>query len=209
MVTVSKGWGLTFRSGKPLPKSTVHQILRNPIYMGRFRWNDHEYDGIHEPVVPGELWQTVQDILDGRHAHQGGRARHEFVFSSLIRCGSCGCALVAEIKKGRYIYYHCTGNRGKCPGRYARQEVLEARFADALGGLALDEEVLDWLTTACARARSTRSASMARQWFGSRQSTSWPRRASMAVTWTNWTAGSPPHSSTARPLNGDGSSQPF
>jgi hypothetical protein len=47
----------------------------------------------------------------------------------LIRCGWCDCALVAEIKKGRYIYYHCTGNRGKCPGPYARQELLEAHFA--------------------------------------------------------------------------------
>jgi site-specific DNA recombinase len=94
--------------------------------MGRFRWNGQEYDGIHEPIVPVQLWQAVQDILEGRYAHQGGRARREFVFSSLIRCGWCDCALVAEIKKGRYMYYHCTGNRGKCPGPYARQELLEA-----------------------------------------------------------------------------------
>ncbi|MGC9950217.1 MAG: hypothetical protein ABSF64_27955, partial [Bryobacteraceae bacterium] len=28
-------------------------------------------------------------------------------------CGHCGCSLVGEIKKKRYVYYHCTGYRGK------------------------------------------------------------------------------------------------
>jgi hypothetical protein len=28
-------------------------------------------------------------------------------FSGLITCGHCGCAMVDEIKKGRYVYYHC------------------------------------------------------------------------------------------------------
>ena len=46
--------------------------------------------------------------------------------------GICGCALVAEKKKGKYIYDHCTGNKGKCPVPYAREEVLEACFADLL-----------------------------------------------------------------------------
>lgn len=56
--------------------------------------------------------------------------------------------MVAEIKKGRYVYYHCTGNRGKCAGPYAREELLDARFAKALGSLALDDEVVDWMTAA-------------------------------------------------------------
>jgi hypothetical protein len=27
----------------------------------------------------------------------------------LIACAQCGCAVVGEIKKQRYVYYHCTG----------------------------------------------------------------------------------------------------
>ena len=31
--------------------------------------------------------------------------------------------MVGEIKKNRYVYYHCTGYKQKCPERYTREEV--------------------------------------------------------------------------------------
>lgn len=65
-----------------------------------------------------------------------------------MNCGHCGCALVAEKKKGKYVYYHCTGNKGKCPEPYAREEVLEACFADLLKGLVFDDQVMDWIVDA-------------------------------------------------------------
>src|SRR6202008_3332619 len=74
--------------------------------------------------------------------------RHESAFSGLVSCGHCGCALVAERKKGKYVYYHCTGNKGKCPEPYAREEVLEQCFADLLKGLVFDDEVMDWVVDA-------------------------------------------------------------
>src|ERR1039458_765814 len=46
------------------------------------------------------------------------KVKHDFAFTSLVHCGHCGCHLVGELKKGRYVYYHCTGNRGKCPEPY-------------------------------------------------------------------------------------------
>ena len=57
-------------------------------------------------------------------------------------------ALVGEKKKGKYVYYDCTGNKGKCPEPYAREEVLEACFADLLKGLVFDDEVMDWIVDA-------------------------------------------------------------
>jgi hypothetical protein len=29
--------------------------------------------------------------------------------------------MVGELKKGRYVYYHCTGNRGRCGDPYVRE----------------------------------------------------------------------------------------
>jgi hypothetical protein len=34
-------------------------------------------------------------------------------------CHDCGCAVVGEIKKKRYVYYHCTGYADKCQGNPA------------------------------------------------------------------------------------------
>jgi site-specific DNA recombinase len=64
------------------------------------------------------------------------------------RGGHCGCALVAERKKGKYVYYHCTGNKGKCPEPYTREEVLDECFADLLKGLIFDDQVMDWIVEA-------------------------------------------------------------
>ena len=74
--------------------------------------------------------------------------KHNFAFSRLVTCGHCGCSLVGEIKKGRYIYYHCSGYRGKCLEPYTREEVLEERFADLLKGLVFDQEVITWVREA-------------------------------------------------------------
>jgi site-specific DNA recombinase len=74
--------------------------------------------------------------------------KHDFAFSGLIACGHCGCSLVGEIKKGRYVYYHCTGYKGRCQEPYTREEVLEGQFADLLKALTFDEEILTWVTDA-------------------------------------------------------------
>lgn len=53
-----------------------------------------------------------------------------------------GCVVVAEIKKEKYVYYHCTGNKGKCPGKYAREEWIEQQFTRSLGQIEIDDEVM-------------------------------------------------------------------
>ena len=56
--------------------------------------------------------------------------------------------MVGEIKKGRYIYYHCTGFKGKCPEPYTREEVLEEKFTSLLKGISFNEETLVWVRQA-------------------------------------------------------------
>ena len=136
------------RSGNSVPTSTVQRILRNPIYMGEFEWNGRRYQGHHQPLISRELWERVQDMLDGRHAGRHRRVKHDFAFSGLIVCGHCGCSLVGEIQKQRYIYYHCTGYRGNCGEPYVREEVLEEKFGALLSRLTFDDEILDWVRDA-------------------------------------------------------------
>ncbi len=116
--------------------------------MGDFRWKGKRYHGVHEPIVTQELWDQVQAMLDQRFAKRHRKFKHNFAFSRLVTCGHCGCSLVGEIKKGRYVYYHCSGYRGKCPEPYTREEVLEERFADLLKGLVFDQEVITWVREA-------------------------------------------------------------
>jgi site-specific DNA recombinase len=141
--------GLVHRkSGAPVPVSTVHAILRNRLYAGVFEWNGRSCAGTHQPLVSPELWERVQGVLDGRQANKHRRAKHNFAFSGLIACGHCGCSIVGEIKKQRYIYYHCTGYKGRCEEPYVREEILERQFSDLLGRLSFDDEALEWVREA-------------------------------------------------------------
>jgi hypothetical protein len=148
--------GLVHRkSGNPVPTSTVHSILRNRLYTGWFEWNGKVYRGRHKPLVSVELWERVQGVMDGHHASKHRRMTHDFAFSGLIACAKCGCSVVGEIKKQKYVYYHCTGYADKCRGepascrrKYVREEVLEQQFTEMLGRLRFDDEVLEWVRQA-------------------------------------------------------------
>ncbi len=148
--------GLVYRkSGNRVPVSTVHSILRNRIYTGEFDWKGQRYPGQHEPLVSIDLWERVQGVMDGRNAKKSKRSKHNFAFSGLMTCSRCGCSVVGEIKKRKYIYYHCTGYAEKCRGnpascrrKYVREEVLEQQFTAMLGRLRFDDEVLGWVRKA-------------------------------------------------------------
>jgi site-specific DNA recombinase len=56
------------------------------------------------------------------------------------------------------VYYHCTGNRGKCPEPYTRQEVLNREFADTLQDLVIPQPILAWLADAVLQSDRTEQA---------------------------------------------------
>jgi site-specific DNA recombinase len=141
--------GLVHRqTGGTLSVSSIQLILRNRIYSGEFEWHERRYKGKHEPLISRELWERVQGMLDKRNARKTHSTKRGFAFSGLISCGHCGCALVGEVKKRRYVYYHCTGFKGKCAEPYVREEVISERFAEILGSLSFGEEVLTWMAKA-------------------------------------------------------------
>ncbi len=156
VTTKARAEGLVFRkSGERIPKSTVVAILHNRIYTGRFDWDGKTYQGRYEAIVPTELWERAQNVMAGRNARGVKRGKRDFAFSSLIACHACGCAVVGEIKKERYVYYHCTGYADKCQGnpascrrKYVREETIEAQFTELLGRLRFDDEVLGWVRDA-------------------------------------------------------------
>jgi DNA invertase Pin-like site-specific DNA recombinase len=139
------GW--TIR-GRRLHKSTLHQILRKRIYSGDFDWDGVTYKGTHQAIVSPETWQTVQTLLDHRVKTKQHRIKRDFAFTGLVRCGHCGCALVGEVKKGKYVYYHCTSHKGKCPEPYTREEAMQDQFGTILRELVIPPGVLDWLQEA-------------------------------------------------------------
>ncbi len=141
----AKSASLTFRSsGRPVNKATLQAILHNRIYMGEFDWDGQSYRGSHAPIITSELWEKVQEMLNHRCAYRYHVVKNDLPFAGLIRCGHCGCALVGEIKKGRYVYYRCTHNKAHCSEKYVKQELLETAYGEAIGKITLPTEFVDW-----------------------------------------------------------------
>jgi site-specific DNA recombinase len=122
-------------------------MLINRIYYGEYYWKGELYKGTHEPLISRELFDNVQKMLDRRSSCPTGRHKHDFAFQGKLVCGHCGCAVVGEVQKQKYVYYHCSGNRGKCPEKYAREELIDRQFADSLSVLQLDDDVLGWIVS--------------------------------------------------------------
>ena len=137
-----QGW--TIRGHNPAT-STLHMILRKRIYTGDFDWDGVTYKGSHEPLVSRDTWDRVQKCFDQRMETKQHRTPRDFAYSGFVRCGHCGCQLVGELKKQRYVYYHCTGHRGKCAEPYTREEAMRDQFAASLRELTIPPGVLQWL----------------------------------------------------------------
>lgn len=126
-------------NNKPIRKCNIEKIFDNPIYYGDFIHNGVTYNGVHEPIVTKELWQAVQNKR--KYMTTPKKIRHDFIFSGLIHCAHCNCLLVGEIKKQKYIYYHCTGNKGgNCKKNYLKQEIIETALEDILNKIYVTDE---------------------------------------------------------------------
>jgi len=98
-------------TGEHIPKSYLERLLKNPFYTGLLVWEGKTYQGKHRPLVSGGLFDRVRQVFQGHNRPK--YRKHEFAFSGLLRCAYDECSVTAEIKKEKYIYYHCTGYRGK------------------------------------------------------------------------------------------------
>ena len=146
--------GMVFRkSRKPLPRSSIHQMLQNPLYKGWFEWDGKLYEGIHPPIVSVELWERVQGIMHGRATNSRRTQKREFAFSGLVSCALCAAEgeqrlLIGSLVKKKYTYYHCERWKSLGRAKYHRESLLDRAITASLRALRLDDEVLEWVKTA-------------------------------------------------------------
>jgi site-specific DNA recombinase len=131
---------------RPLTKSEIHRMLRNPLYAGTFIFKGQRYEGKHEPLVSRASFAAVQQVFEAANRPQYMQRHH--AFAGLLTCGVCGCSITAETKKGKYIYYHCTRFKGSCDNDYIREERLSELLAELVARVSIPAEVADWIAQA-------------------------------------------------------------
>lgn len=132
--------GMVYRNGKNFYTSKIETILKNEFYTGVFYWNGKKHENAsHKPLISPELFQRVQNILINPRKSKSKKGM--FPYTNLISCGVCGCSLTAELRKNKYIYYHCTGYKGNCRQKYIRQEALEEKFIELFNQIHITDDV--------------------------------------------------------------------
>jgi len=133
--------------GNPLSVSGIYRIFNNPFYTGQIVYKDRMYPGKHEPMITLAEFARAQALL-GKVNRPRAKA-HEFAYTGLIRCGTCGGSITAERKTNRYgyryVYYHCSHKiAGKpCRERCIEERKLEAQIVAFLRRIHLDQKEVD------------------------------------------------------------------
>jgi len=137
---------------KKITKHGLEVVLHNSFYYGLMKWNGVSYRGKHEPIISKALFDRVQERFASRHRPNPRGLFFEFKGIGL-KCGYCGCSIVAERQfankdKDYYFYYHCSESKGKCQQTWFREEELEKQFAEAIGQLQIDDQVIGLIKAA-------------------------------------------------------------
>ena len=166
---VNKEGHKTKRNGE-FAVSTVKEILQNPVYIGKIRYNVRQdwskkrrnninanpilSDGIHEPIIDVETWNKVQVILKERSKKHNKVYDCEFPLTGILKCPVCGAGMTinrstAKRKDGtRRIneYYSCGNWKNKgtavCNSNSIRVEVADEYVLNKIMDLINDESIL-------------------------------------------------------------------
>ena len=164
LVAEAEKMGLKSKKEKKLGVSSLHGILRDPLYKGYVHFMDIIEKGDYEPIVGEELWNRVQDVLTGRNTNiakvQDHSLRELFMFGSLIRCPKCWRVMSPYRVKGKYYYYGCKNRETKCK-THVKQDTVRKSLKGILKDVDLTSvnlEKLRELLLAQHKERSTNAS---------------------------------------------------
>ena len=147
-------WRIVRRKGLKVGKSQMWRLLRNPMYCGKIVIPAYKKEeamvvkGQHEPIVSGELYDEVQDILNGRRRKRPAKngLKEELPLRGYLQCAKCGRNLTGSASKGnggKYFYYHCAKG---CHERF-KAEVANKEFEKELMKICINLNVVELYQT--------------------------------------------------------------
>jgi len=150
------------RGAKPFTKNSLHNLLTNIVYIGKIRHKENVYDGEHESIVPGKLFERTQKTLkrNGRNGGSAVRNKHGALLRGILRCECCDSAMShTYTSKGsrQYRYYVCGRARqrgwGECPSPSIPAGEIEHFVVEQIREIGSDPELIQEVTAkACEHA---------------------------------------------------------
>ncbi|MEK3719270.1 recombinase family protein [Paenibacillus sp. FSL H8-0034] len=162
--------GYKTKTGNTFSTTAIKEILNNPFYNGKVRYNRYENwsnkrrrgksaepiiaDGKHEAIIHDALWEKVQSLLQKKSFTPSRIFNGEFLLSGLIRCPKCGSAMVASRTRSKtktgeivhHLYYSCGAFRSKgssvCSANSIRKQDAEDEVMNRLAQVLFKDRIL-------------------------------------------------------------------
>ncbi len=109
-----KGWHPKLRNSantsSVFQASNISSIIQNPIYIGKIKFHNELFDGIHQPIIEESLFQKVNKIKQEKYRGRSKLPEYkdDSILKNMISCSCCDSPMhITTIKRGvkRYRYY--------------------------------------------------------------------------------------------------------
>jgi hypothetical protein len=137
---------------------SIERRLQNIFYDGRFLWNDIEYVGKHERIIPATLFWKVQETFGIKTPY---RQNPEAIFGSgWMTCAdaTCGCSITFDPKTRKikttgeiktFKYYRCSnGKHVHQKLKNVSEESIMDQFEGAVREITINADFRDELVRA-------------------------------------------------------------
>ena len=121
--------------GLPRLQKGLKSMLSNPVYIGEYRGNPN----FCPPIIPRDLWDDVQRQLP---MNVKKSQRHCYIFSGLVVCEECGCAMGGNARKRMRKKGEVLTLQYRCPKHFQRKP------AQCVNAKVLTESALERLLVA-------------------------------------------------------------
>jgi len=141
----------TTRAGVTWNKMHLYRMFNNRLYVGEIVHHDQHYPGEHEAIVPRDLFDKVQAILEQncRVRANKSRAKTPALLKGILKCGHCGGSMGPTFakKNGKtYRYYLCIAasknGYDSCPVKTIAAGEIEGAVIDQLRGIFRAPEMI-------------------------------------------------------------------
>ena len=134
--------------------TSVIQILKNPVYIGKVNFNGEVLDGQHPPILDENIFEQAQVLIQTKTRCQGKQTH--YLLSGIIWCAKCGERYGVRSSRQNgvlYSYYCCCPNRKrigkefqkKCRSKSWPTRKLDDIIINTIKKLAFDRQYFEEL----------------------------------------------------------------